>query len=288
IASIRDAKDASGKDVFTKEEKSDYFFDYLINTETARDVAKVLVKIKGYEKIKSPNLALVGELETERIQNTVTYRVLNKKYLMDNLNRIGGSDLPKDKAARETKIKEYEVEVAKLQGEQAPGEKRIINLRTQRARLEEEKEIDINGKEKSLNDTTLTVKYKDYDNSLGEDYKSNKGLFRKDSDGNEDAIQISTGVSVENAVKKANMWNNKNNVTSSYDDYGFSYLARVLREIGAEKLKEIVDKSSPRNLSKTLLKEYAEEITKFVNYTEIIANDNTGPEKYGDDFDNEQ
>src|SRR5438552_14430953 len=85
IAKIRDAKDASGKDIFTSNERADYFFDFLVvgETENARNVAKLLIKVKNHESIKSPNLALVGELETEKNQNSIAYRVVNKKYLVD-------------------------------------------------------------------------------------------------------------------------------------------------------------------------------------------------------------
>jgi hypothetical protein len=86
IAKIRDAKDDKGSDVFSKQEKADYFFDLAIagDTEKARDVAKLLIKIKDYKKIKKANLALVGELELEKQKNSIAYRVLNKKYLVDS------------------------------------------------------------------------------------------------------------------------------------------------------------------------------------------------------------
>src|SRR2546421_510322 len=84
IASIRDAKDSTGNEVFSREQRINYFSDFLVtSTEIAREIAKTLIKIKDYKKIKKTNLGLVGELELARSKNTLVYRVLNKEYLMD-------------------------------------------------------------------------------------------------------------------------------------------------------------------------------------------------------------
>jgi len=355
IAKIRDAKDDKGNEVFTKQEKADYFFDFAItgDTEKARDLAKLLIKIKDYKKIKKANLALVGELELEKQKNSTSYRVANKNFLVDSaiawlkdLNRVGGSDLPTDKTAREAKIKEYEIEISKLHGEQGPKEKRIISLRAKKMNLEQEKVsmkgmlerwesivkvlniekdptakiTNINGEEKDLNDPNLSIKYKDYDNTVNDinNYDCNRGLFKKDADGNEDADKISANSSVLDAVKKANSfledivqkrklapaftssptyvgssvdyhngrrYNCKNNLISAYEEYGTSFL-KVLRDIGIDNLKNAVDKSTPRNLSKPVLKEYAEDIIRFFNETELITGDIGNYEAYGDDYDN--
>ncbi|MCE8163469.1 MAG: hypothetical protein I3274_04590 [Candidatus Moeniiplasma glomeromycotorum] len=65
-------------------------------------------------------------------------------------------------------------------------------------------------------------------------------------------------------------WNNKHNVGFTQGEVGESLL-QVLKDIGAENLKAVVEKvPGISNDEKKDLKDYADEITKFINYTELV------------------
>ena len=69
-------------------------------------------------------------------------------------------------------------------------------------------------------------------------------------------------------------WNNKQNVGFVQDEIGFDLL-KVLRDVGVDKLKGAIESRNDINANdKKKLKEYAEEITRFIYFKESTCEDN--------------
>jgi len=63
--------------------------------------------------------------------------------------------------------------------------------------------------------------------------------------------------------------NCKHNISCSQKDFGYCFLG-VLREIGAERLKKVVDEAVSSTAERNKLKKYAEEIVKYIHQVEIF------------------
>jgi len=215
VSDIRDAIEGT-ESIFDSKEQFLFDSPEISDLAKAKELGKLILKVKKAEIVKTEERELWGDIDKEKRTDSgkpsLAFKVLNMEGRVDDaLDRLGRffnvGDFPKDKTARDTKVKELEEERAKIvkqKGDNSPLIKvyksKLVDLKDEKKRIERSIEgiddfqkvlavVEGNGDTAKINyngtptelSAIVDFDISDYANT---GFSTTGGLFSKDSDDN--------------------------------------------------------------------------------------------------------